>query len=403
MNQLSVYSEIVNALRSANLYPKINASQTSGASSHSQIEGEDYTIFGSSNYLGLANSQLLKSKTIESLQRHSISSGATRVLGGTHDVHNILEQKIADFLEVESSIVFSTGYMANIGVIPALANPINIPGLSSRKPEKHEVTIYSDEGNHGSIHDAIRLTVCEKEIFKHNNVEDLEEKLSKSRSERKLIITQGVFTTDGSLAPLPQLVALKEKYQSMLMIDDADGLGVMGEDGRGTFEYFGVNPKDIDILMGSMTKACGGFGGYIASTKDVIDYLRIAAKTNVLSAPLPPIISEAMITAVSAISEMKAERASIHKFAKEFKHSMEDIGFRVLGGHTPIVLIEFGEESVSLSVSKQLQDRRIYAPVIRWPAVPWGRSRIRFTFTAEHTKEDVGKLTNIMQELRKGI
>lgn len=395
---VEIFSQIVDFLKKEDLYPKINASQTSGLSSRARIQNEDFLIFGSSNYLGLSGNSTVKEHLVESLKKYGISSGATRVLGGTHDVHNELEARISTFLETESTIIFSTGYMANIGTIPVIANPLNLPGVSTRKPEKSEISIFSDEGNHGSIHDAIKLAVCKKVIFKHNDAKDLERQLSNNMSERKLIITQGVFTIDGSIAPLPELIELKDKYEAILMIDDADGIGVLGEKGQGTASYYGIPASRVDILMGSLTKAVGGFGGFISGTNEIIDYIRIAAKTNVLSAPLPPVITAAMIKSFDLIPNLSKDRDKVLNLSKDLQHSLKDLGFKLYDSNTPVVVLKIGPESKALLIASDLFANKIYAPVIRWPAVPWGESRIRFSITALHDTNDIETLVAFFRE-----
>lgn len=400
-NPTLIYSVVIDAIKKAGLFPKPTISQTSASGSHTQINGKEALSFTSNNYLGMSDNPKIKEVIVEALKKYGISSGSTRILGGSHDIHEELEKTLSSFIGTEDSVVFSTGYMANIGALPTIINPMNIPGMSSRDPKREEITVFSDRNNHGSIHDAIRLAKCEKVVFKHNDMQELEKSLNDCTTERKLIVTQGVFTTDGSIAPLPKIIELKNKYSAMLWLDDADAIGVLGDKGGGTPEYFDQNVHEIDFYMGTMTKAFGIFGGFVAGKHDLMDYIRVASKTSLLSAPLPPILSAAANESIKAVREMHEERRHILTLAKQFKHGLVDLGYKVLGDNAPVMLVLIGDDNRSLGIGKELMENNILASVVRYPAVPWGESRIRFTFTSQHTEQDVIQLMDFFKKMKE--
>ncbi len=397
----SVYSAIIEIIKKAGLFPKPTISHTSGSKSKVQIGGKEVLNFTSNNYLGMSDNEKVKDAVVAALKKYGISSGSTRVLGGSHDIHEELEKTLAAFIGADDAIVFSTGYMANIGALPTIINPINIPGMSGRDPKRDEITVFSDKSNHGSIHDAIRLAKCEKVVYKHNDMVELEKALKNCKTERKLIITQGVFTTDGSILPLPRIIELKKRYSAMLWLDDADAIGVLGENGGGTPEYFDQNIKDVDFYMGTMTKAFGVFGGFVAGNHDLIDYIRVASKTSILSAPLPPILSAAVNESIKLVKQSSEDRKKIILLAKQFKHGIADLGFEVLGGNAPVMLVMLGDDNKSIEVEKELAIAGIMASVVRYPAVPWGESRVRFNFTSQHTEGDVNKVIEFFKTIKE--
>jgi len=396
-----IFSEVVRYIKASDLHPKFHKSSSSASHSEVRVEQKKVVNFGSNNYLGLSNHARVKGAVRKALKRYGVSSGATRVLGGTHDIHEFLENKLAEFLMAEDSLVFSSGYMANVGVIPSISNLIELPGLKPILSQKEEMAIFSDSGNHGSIHDAIKLSTSNKHIFEHNDVRDLEKKLSIDRSERKLIITQGVFTTDGSIAPLKKIVDLKRKYDCMLLVDDADGIGILGEHGRGTLEKLEIDVSDIDILMGSLTKAFGAFGGFIAGSKDIITYLRMLSKTAMLSAPLPPILCAAAIESLRLIPQMSKQREQVIDLADELRNKLLTIGLNVLHDETPVVLVEIGDEKKSIEMAERLLGKGFYVPVVRYPAVSWGKARLRLTVTSLHDQRKIDSLVQAFLSISK--
>lgn len=402
-NPTQLYSVLVEAIKKAGLFPKPTISHSSASKSTIQVNGRKMLSFTSNNYLGMSDSDKIKKIVINALKKYGISSGSTRILGGSHDIHEELEKTLATFIGTEDAIVFSTGYMANIGALPAIINPMNIPGMSERDPKKDEITVFSDRSNHGSIHDAIKLAKCEKVVFRHNDMLNLENHLKNCVTERKLVITQGVFTTDGSIVPLPELIKLTKKYSAMLWLDDADAIGVLGINGGGTPEYFNQEVEDIDFYMGTMTKAFGVFGGFVAGKKYLIDYIRVASKTSILSAPLPPILSAAVNESIKIVKKMHNERKKIIQIAKKFKHGMINLGYNILGDNAPVMLVLIGDDNIAINIGEKLFSEGIMASVVRYPAVPWGESRIRFSFTADHSEQDVSRLISFFKRIKDSV
>src|SRR3989344_4070501 len=254
----------VDALKEKNLDWKIRELQgPSGA--RSVVDGKELIVLCSNNYLGISNHPKLKKAAIAAVKKYGAGSGSVRAIAGTMDLHNLLEKRICEFKNIESALYYQTGFAANAGLIPTLVGEGDV--------------IISDELNHGSIIDGVRLTKAEKKIFPHKNVDELEKVLRESQgARRRLIVTDGVFSMDGDIAPLPDIARLAEEYDAITMVDDAHGDGVLGKDGRGTVDHFNLHGK-IDIDMGTMSKAFGCLGGYIAGRRELRDYLTQTART----------------------------------------------------------------------------------------------------------------------------
>lgn len=351
------------------------------------IDGEDYINFSSNDYLGLSgHPEIVKAAQI-ALKKYGLGSTASRLLSGSYIPHKRLEERIAEFKKTEAALVFNTGYAANTGIIPAIARP--------------DWTILSDELNHASIIDGIRLSRAEIGIYRHRDVNHLE-RLLKKTSKEKLIVTDTVFSMDGDIAPLRDIVFLSKKYNAILMIDDAHATGVLGKTGRGGLEYFGIEAEGI-IQMGTLSKALGGFGAFVAGSRDLIEYLTNRARSFIYSTSLPPAVAEAGRKAIDIV-DFKSDnlRKRLWENRERLYKGLKDSGYDTMGSETPIIPMLIGDLKKTLRLSTYLYKNKIFAPAIRPPTVPeWG-CRIRFSITSSHTDEDIEFLLEKLKRFRKG-
>ena len=341
------------------------------------IGGRKVLNMCSNNYLGFANEPRLKEAAKKAIDEWGVGPGAVRTIAGTLKIHEELERALAEFKKVEAVLFLQTGFIANQAVIPAIVGAGD--------------AILSDELNHASIIDGVRLSKAERYIWKHRDVKDLEEKLKEATEKgarRKLIITDGVFSMDGDLAPLPEIVELAEKYDAMVMVDDAHGEGVLGEAGRGIVDHFGLHGR-VDIEIGTLSKAFGVVGGYIAGKKELIDYLKQKARPFLFSTPLSPADTAASLEAVKILMESGDRVKKLWDNARYFKENMKKLGFDLGVSETPITPVMLYDAKVATEFSKRLLEEGVFAQAIGYPTVPKGKARIRVMISAVHTKEDL--------------
>ena len=390
--------KILRLIEDRGLYPEAKVI-SSAPTPEVMIRGKRVISFCSNNYLGLSVHPRVIEASIEAIRKYGTGSGSARWGSGTFKIHEELEKVIADFKRTEDAMVFSAGYMVNIGVIPAVMNLINFGPLSVFKSKG---VILSDALNHASIIDGCKLSRAKVVVYKHKDMKDLEAKLKRYRRKRKLIVTDGVFSMDGDIAPLPQIVELAKKYNAMVMVDDAHATGVLGENGRGTAEHFHLE-EEVDILMGTFSKALGAVGGYIAGDKDLIKFLRISARSYVFSAAMPPGVAGGLIAAFKEIQNNPGLRRKLWENASHLREGLKERGFDTLDSETPIVPVLIGKEEDAIKVSNLLFERGFFAFCVRWPAVPKGKARIRFTAMALHTEEQIEALLREMEKIGKEI
>jgi len=341
------------------------------------IGGRKVLNMCSNNYLGFANEPRLKEAAKKAIDKWGVGPGAVRTIAGTLKIHEELEKALAEFKKVEAVLFLQTGFIANQAVIPAIVGAGD--------------AILSDELNHASIIDGVRLSKAERYIWKHRDVKDLEEKLKEATEKgarRKLIITDGVFSMDGDLAPLPEIVELAEKYDAMVMVDDAHGEGVLGEAGRGIVDHFGLHGR-VDIEIGTLSKAFGVVGGYVAGKKELIDYLKQKARPFLFSTPLSPADTAASLEAVKILMESGDRVKKLWDNARYFKENMKKLGFDLGVSETPITPVMLYDAKVATEFSKRLLEEDVFAQAIGYPTVPKGKARIRVMISAVHTKEDL--------------
>ena len=365
------------------------------------IAGKKVLMFASNNYLGLANHLRIISAAKESFEKYGFGLSSVRFISGTQTIHKILEKKLAKFLGTEDAILYSTNFMANLGFFATLTNE----SFNSEAP--YVDVIYSDELNHASIIDAFKL--CKKEnvvkrIYPHGDIATLHKFLEEDIDKNyrfKIIVTDGVFSMEGYLAELPKLKELADKYGTLLFVDDAHAVGVLGKTGAGTPEHFDLHGK-IDILSGTFSKALGGaLGGYIAGRKDVVELLRQKSRTYLFSNSLSPSMVMAAIEALDLLKENPTLLKKIKENSDYFRTKAKRLGFDVLEGNHAIVPVMLKDAKLTQEVSKKLQEKGLFVVGLWFPVVPEGTARLRFQISAAHTTEQIDKALNILKEIGK--
>ncbi|MEM1695353.1 MAG: aminotransferase class I/II-fold pyridoxal phosphate-dependent enzyme [Desulfurococcaceae archaeon] len=343
------------------------------------VEGREVIMLASNNYLNLANDSRLKRAALEAMEKYGWGPGAVWAIAGYHEILAVLEKKIAEFKRTEAGLFFPTGFAANAGTIPALVDQGDV--------------ILSDQLNHGSIIDGIRLSRAEKIVYNHCDVGDLEDKLRKVQGKynKVLIVTDGVFSMDGDTAPLDQITKLADEFNAIVYVDDAHGEGVLGE-GRGTPAHYGVEEK-VDIHMGTFSKALGSSGGMIGSDYEVIEYIRNRARTWLLSTgpPVPVIAANIMALEIVMSPEGKERIRRLLDNANYFRKELQSMGFNTGKSQTPIVPVIIGDTKKTRELARALFEEGVFVVPIVYPMVPRGTERIRNQVNADHTKEDLNK------------
>ena len=335
------------------------------------VDGKHVLNLSSNNYLGLTTHPRLKAAMIEATEQWGAGSGAVRTIAGTMTIHEDLERRLAEFKHTEASLVFQSGFTANLGVLQSLV--------------KEGDVIISDELNHASIIDGIRLSKAERSIFKHKDMDDLERHLEKHRDKRvKLVVTDGVFSMDGDIAPLPAIVERAERFGALVMVDDAHASGVLGENGRGSVNHFGLDGR-VDLQMGTLSKAIGVLGGYVAGAQAVRDFLIHRARPFLFSTSHPPGVAAACIAAIDVLLAEPERIDRLWKNTARFKEGLKRLGFETGASETPITPVIVGKGAVAMEFSDRLFKLGVFAQGIGFPTVPEGRARIRTIVTSVHT------------------
>ncbi|MBZ4686414.1 MAG: 8-amino-7-oxononanoate synthase [Clostridiales bacterium] len=351
------------------------------------VDGKPCILLSSNNYLGLTEHPEIKASARKAVAKWGTGAGGSRLTTGNLRLFEKLENAIARFKKTEAAIIFNNGYMANLGVITALTG-------------KKDVVI-SDELNHASIIDACRLSRAEKKIYRHKDMVNLEKILQQTQEyRRRLIVTDGVFSMDGDIAPLPEIIAIAQKYDALVMVDDAHATGVLGKRGAGTAEYFNLEGRML-IQMGTLSKALGSAGAYVAGQRELIDYLRNKARSFIFSTALPPAAIGAAIAAIRIIEQNPEILEKLRANARYLRSGLQKQGYRLLAQESPIIPILIGDNQKTMQITQALLERGVFAPGIRPPTVPPNTSRIRVTVMATHTKDDLDLALHAFNQVGK--
>ena len=353
------------------------------------IDGRRVLNFCANNYLGLANHPRLREAAKRAIDRYGIGPGAVRTIAGTMTLHVELERKLAEFKQAEACITFQSGFMANLATIPALMGEGDL--------------IFSDELNHASIIDACRLSKARTVRYAHNDVDDLRRKLAEHpQARRRLIVSDGVFSMDGDIAPLDKLVETAEEHGAILMIDDAHGEGVLGRRGRGIVDHFGLHGR-VDIEVGTLSKAFGVVGGMVAGKKPIVEWLRQRGRPFLFSSAMTVPDVAACIEAVDILQESDELVARLWENARILRSGMQALGFDTGHSETPIIPLMLGEAPLAQEFSRRLFEKGVFAMAIGYPTVPMGKARIRVMNSAAHSKSDLEQALEIFEAVGKEL
>ena len=377
MSKSDFLASDLQALRDEGLYNRIR-SLGGPQGAWIDVDGRRVLNFCSNNYLGLADDPRLVAAAKRALDEYGIGPGAVRTIAGTMDLHRRLESRLAEFKGVPATISFQSGFTANLAVVPALTAA--------------EDVIISDELNHASIVDGVRLSKAKRAIYSHGDVDDLRRRLAEARdagARRILVITDGVFSMDGDLAPLPAIVAAAEDYEALVMVDDAHGEGVLGRGGRGIVDHFDLHGR-VDLEVGTMSKAFGVMGGYVAGSADLIEWLEKRGRPFLFSSAVTPPDVAACLAAIDVLEESTDLVDRLWANGRRFKELMTEAGFDIGVSETPITPVMLGDVKLTREFSRRLfEDEAVFASAIGYPTVPQGKARIRVMISAAHSDADL--------------
>jgi len=361
-----------------------------GSTPHSVVDGKEVIMLCSNNYLNLSNHPRLIQSAVDAAKKYGAGSGSVRAIAGTMDLHMEVEKRLAKFKRTESSLIYQTGFAANAGLIPQLAGKGDV--------------IISDELNHGSIIDGVRLTKADRAVYKHRDMGELEKVLKDAdkKYNRILIITDGVFSMDGDVAPMDKIVDLAVEYGAMTYVDDAHGEGVIGPDGRGIGAHYGIEGK-IDVEMGTFSKAFGVVGGLIAGSQDLVNYAYNKSRTWLLSGSHPPAVAGAQLAVIDVLETEPKHVKNLWDNTKYFKKELGSMGFDTGNSETPITPVIVGESSKAKELSNRLYDEGVFALPIVFPMVARDKARIRTMMNAGLSKEDLNVALEKFEKLGKKL
>jgi 8-amino-7-oxononanoate synthase len=357
----------------------------SAQGAHVRVDGKDYLSFASNDYLGLAAHPAIAEAACAALRDFGAGAGAAHLLTGHHILHHQAEQALAAFVGQPAALLFSTGYMANLGVVTALL-------------DRHGA-IFADKLNHASLVDAAQLSRAAHQRYRHTDLEHLEQLLRASDAEHKLIATDAVFSMDGDLAPVPELLALAEKYDAWLYLDDAHGFGVLGQDGRGILEHFALPHSPRLIYLATLGKAAGVAGAFVAGTEDLVEWLVNKARTYIFTTAQPPALAAAVSASLGLIAGEPERRERLATLIARLKAGVATLPWSLMASDTPIQPLLIGDNHATLRLSDGLRERGILLPAIRPPTVAEGSARLRISLSASHTEADIDRLLAALREL----
>ena len=390
MTSLEWVDQELENLKNEGRYVPIRILETSQGA-HVKIEGKEVLNMCSNNYLGLANNPEVKKAVVEAIDEYGIGAGAVRSIAGTMEIHMKLEEKVASFKHMESALVYQGGLLANLGTIPVLVSK--------------EDVIFSEELNHASIIDGMRLSSAKRYVYDHMSVENLEKNLKEHRKEgkRSLIVTDGVFSMDGDIAPVKEIQELKDKYDTMFYVDDAHGEGVLGKNGRGIVDHFGLQGK-VEIEMGTFSKALGSMGGFVAGSQKLIDLLKQRARPFLFSSALNPGDTSGVLKSIEIMERDDSLVKKLWENANFLQKGFRDAGFRLTSTKTPITPVVIGDEKKTLELSNYLyKNEGVFASPIVFPTVAKGVARIRVMPSAVHSKDDLKRTLEAFENGAKAL
>src|SRR5579871_1308393 len=390
--QLAHLTQVLDDLRAKGTYFKLRVLDDQQAPV-CHYDGREVINLASNNYLGLANHPRLIQAAVDATRAFGVGSGAVRTIAGTMRIHMELEEKIARFKNVEACVVFQSGFAANAGTVSAILGKDDF--------------IISDALNHASIIDGARLSRAKILVFRHKDIAHAEEQLASVKNEpgKKLLITDGVFSMDSDIAPLPALCDLAEKYGAIMMVDDAHASGVLGRNGRGTIDHFHVHGR-VDIQVGTLSKAIGALGGYVCGTRELIDFLYHRARPFLFSTSHPPSVAATCIAAFDVLEQEPERMEKLWENTRFWKKELGLLGFDIGGkstpaSETPITPIIIGEGGRTMEFSRELFNEGVFTPGIAFPTVPEGKARVRTIMTATHTKEELQQALEVLSRVGK--
>ena len=352
------------------------------------VSGKKMIMLGSNNYLGLTSHPKVKKAAVDAVKKYGSGCAGSRFLNGTLDIHVKLEEKLAKFFRKDAALTFSTGYQTNLGIISSLAG-------------KDDVVVI-DKLDHASIIDACRLSFAEVRKFKHNDMNSLDFVLQECGDRGKLVVVDGVYSMEGDIAPLPDIVRVCKKYGARLMVDDAHGIGVLGKTGRGTAEHFGLE-KDVDVIMGTYSKSLASIGGFVAADEDVVHYMKHHSRPLIFSASPPPASVAAVIAALDIIDQEPDRRERLWHNTNKMMKAFKQMGFDTGVAETPIIPLMMGEMERAFMMWKVLNEGGVFANPVVPPAVPQGRCMIRTSYMATHTDEMLDRVLGIVEQAGKKL
>jgi glycine C-acetyltransferase len=389
MDPLSYLHDQLEQWRREGTYQRLRVLESESAA-EARFDGKDVINLASNNYLGLTTHPKLREAAIEATRKYGVGSGAVRTISGTMSLHLELEERIAAFKRVEACVVFQSGFAANAGTVAAIL-----------APEDH---IVSDELNHASIIDGCRLSKAKIHVYPHKDVAAADRILAELESVpgRKLLITDGVFSMDGDIAPLPGLVEAAARRGAIMMIDDAHSSGVLGRNGRGTVDHFGLHGR-VDIQVGTLSKAIGVLGGYVCGSRDLIDFLYHRARPFLFSTSHPPAVAAACLAAFDVLEREPERIQSLWDNTKYFKAGLTAAGFDTGASETPITPVFVGEVALAHRLSRELFEEGVLATGIGFPTVPKGRARVRTIVAATHTRQDLDRALEAFRKVGRKL
>lgn len=384
-NRLDFVTDEIQTLKDQHLYQELITIE--GAQGPViKLDGRDVINFSANNYLGLCSHPALAQAAKDAIDKYGSGAGAVRTIIGTLDIHQELEKELAEFKDSEATLVFQSGFTANAGAINSIMGP--------------EDAIISDSLNHASIIDAVRLNKASKKIYAHSNMKELEERLKETQDcRRRLVVTDGVFSMDGDLAKLPEIVELCEKYNAIVMVDDAHGSGVFGSHGQGTVDHFNLHGR-VDIVVGTLSKALGSMGGYVACTQAMRDLMINKARPMLFSTPHPPAITASALAAVRLLKNDNSLKHQLWDNANYFKGEMNRLGFNI-ESESPILPVIVGESETAQALMQNLYKEGVYARAIVFPTVAKDKARVRLMLSAAHTRQHLDDALAIFERVGK--